>query len=129
MEKYQLYELLGALSSGEIRKIRWFLTSGYATKREELHLMLGYLVERKAAKRPWPELKLLYKHAFPGQPYDNQQLRNAMSELHALLEDFLLMEETRISSFVIDSKFIIPRCSIPVPPLGPLRDDPMPTIV
>ncbi len=97
MEKYQLYELLGALSSGEIRKIRWFLTSGYATKREELHLMLGYLVERKAAKRPWPELKLLYKHAFPGQPYDNQQLRNAMSELHALLEDFLLMEEARAS--------------------------------
>ncbi|MCI4647409.1 hypothetical protein [Phaeodactylibacter sp.] len=97
MEKYQLYELLGALTSGEIRKLRWFLSSGYATKREELHLMLGYLVERKAAKRPWPELKLLYKHAFPGQPYDNQQLRNAMSELHALLEDFLLMEEARAS--------------------------------
>ncbi len=92
-----MYELLGRLSSGEIRKLKWFLSSGYATKREELHLMLGYLVERKAAKRPWPELELLHKHAFPGQPYDNQQLRNAMSDLHALLEDFLLMEQARAS--------------------------------
>lgn len=95
MEKYQLFELLGALSSGEIRKFRRFVVSGYATQRKELHLMLVYLVERKAAKRPWPDLQLLHKHTFPDQAYDNQQLRNAMSDLHALLEDFLLMEQAR----------------------------------
>lgn len=95
MNNYQLYDLLDTLSTGETRKFGAFIASGYATQRSELQQMLVYLVERKAAKRPWPELELLYKHAFPDQPYDNQQLRNAMSDLHALLEDFLLMEQAR----------------------------------
>ena len=95
MNKYQLYALLDTLSTGETRKFRSFVTSGYATQRVELHQMLVYLVERKAATRPWPDLELLYRHAFPDQPYDNQRLRNAMSDLHALLEDFLLMEQAR----------------------------------
>ncbi|MCB0581046.1 MAG: hypothetical protein KDD10_17265 [Phaeodactylibacter sp.] len=92
MKKYKLYELFETLSNGELRRLRRFLQSPYFTTRQDVFAAFDYLAERRGTGRPMPDRELLFQHIFPGEAYDDQKIRSAMSSLAELIERFWLVE-------------------------------------
>lgn len=105
MQKSKIILLLKSFDSKELRALSDFVCSPYFNKNEELIKLYHYL--KKYAPRGFPEKQVnrerLYKHLYPGAPYDEKQLNHLLSLLFKLAERFL-----SVRSFEADG--IRPEC-------------------
>lgn len=88
MNNTHLLELIQAFSPIERREARKFLLSPFFNTREDLVQLYDYLL-----KEPAPSREVAWQRLFPGEPFDDQQLRLRMSYLHKLLEKYVAFSE------------------------------------
>lgn len=88
MNNTHLLELIQAFSPIERREARKFLLSPFFNTREDLVQLYDYLL-----KEPAPSREGAWERLFPGEPFDDQQLRLRMSYLHKLLEKYVSISE------------------------------------
>lgn len=84
-----LYELIIKLEKTEIRQLKKFLKAPFVTHRTDLGEMFNYLAKCLYAGKPLPNKEVLFLETFGKEPFEDQKLRSAMSDLHLLLEQYL----------------------------------------
>jgi hypothetical protein len=89
MQNSRLIALLNTLSKPEVRELRKFLASPFFNRREDVPRLFGYLAGRSG--RP-PEKEQAFAHVYPGQPYNDQQMRYLMSWLLQAIEQYLALQ-------------------------------------
>jgi hypothetical protein len=94
MQNNKLILLLQALQVGEIKRLEAFVNADYFNKDPDIRQLFAYL---RALYPGFPaeqlEKERVFQHLFPGQPYDDKQLRYLMSGLNKLAEHFLALQE------------------------------------
>lgn len=92
MEKTLLYEALAALTKTERREFGKFVRSPFFNQKPGPPALFDYLVECLDA-RAVPAGSAAFDRLAPGQPYDDQKLRLANSDLLHLLEHYWMYQE------------------------------------
>ena len=93
MEKSRLIAVLETFSSKEIRAFRKFLQTSYFNQRADLILLYDVLAEKFLKKGILPAKEDVFALIYPKQAYDAQQLRQIMSMLLKLIEQFLVIKQ------------------------------------
>ncbi|MCB0556927.1 MAG: hypothetical protein KDD02_25495 [Phaeodactylibacter sp.] len=88
MEGSRLINLIATLRKPEIRALRKFLRSPFFNQREDVVQLFQLLTEQPVA----PDKETVFAHLYPGQAYDAQQVRYAMSWLLKLIEQYLALQ-------------------------------------
>ena len=86
-----LYILLEKLQKEEIRQLKKFIRSSFVTHRIDLGEMFNCLAKHIYEDKALPSKELLFEYTFKEAPFNGQKLRNTMSDLHALIEEYLKM--------------------------------------
>ncbi len=89
----KLMELLGIFSKNELREIHKFLRSPYHNQREDVVKLFEYLSSNCSLEGGNILKTLVFTSIFPGQAYDEKQLRYIMSFLFQLLKKYLTLKE------------------------------------
>ena len=86
--------LLTALGKGELRELRKWLLSPVHNQREDVVALFDYLTEKE---RMSDEKKLakavVFRKLFPGEPFDDARLRQAVYFLQKCAEEYLAYRE------------------------------------
>jgi len=90
-KKYKIWELIVAFDNKELRQVRKMLKSPYFNYRSSLITLFESIVRQKEKKRESLDLQLIFNKTFPNEKYDPSKLRGHMSDLHELLENWLVM--------------------------------------
>jgi hypothetical protein len=86
-----LHELLLSLSKTESIKCGKYVRSVFITHRPELSALYQALIKCRYQQEPFPEKQTLFAQVWPeSTTYDDVQMRGAMSDLCALVEQFLV---------------------------------------
>ena len=99
MENTLAYELIQTFSRQDIRQARQWLASPYHNQRADLPVLFDCLAEAGQKNQPL-EREAIWESLFPGQPYDDQQLRLLLSYLFKSLEQFLASREFELDPFL-----------------------------
>jgi len=105
MATNKLNNLINTLDKTEIRQIRKLLKSPFFTRREDLPRLFACLSARRWKNKALPSAEEMYRSTFPGQAYDDTQLRGSKSDLLALVEEYLLIAHHRQSA--IDNRLLL----------------------
>ncbi len=105
MATNKLNKLINTLDKTEIRQIRKLLKSPFFTRREDLPRLFACLSANRWKNKALPSSEELFKNTFPGQAYDDTQLRGSKSDLLALVEEYLLIAHHRQSA--IDNRLLL----------------------
>lgn len=96
MHHSDLLSFMGLLSKLEIRRAEQFLKSSYHNKSPLILRLFQYI------RRYHPDLdshklkkKNVFAHLYPGEKFEERRLKNPMSGLKKLLEDFLRVEQLK----------------------------------
>lgn len=92
MEKSLLWEAFASLNGHELREFGKFVRSPFFGPRPQATALYDYLAQCRELKQ-LPEQVAAFEAAFPGEAYDDQRLRLAMSHTLALLEHFWAYRE------------------------------------
>lgn len=92
MEKTLLYEAFAALTKTERREFGKFVRSPFFNQKPQPPALFDYLAECMDTRTP-PAGAAAFARLWPDQPYDNQKLRLANSELLHLLEHYWMYQE------------------------------------
>jgi len=93
MKNSKLLDILDTFDPSQLTAFKDFLVSPYFNKREILSAFYAQLLEEGRPIRP---TKIsIFEQLFPGQKYDDKQIRYLMSDLCKLAEAFLLHERYR----------------------------------
>ena len=94
MNQSKLLQLLRTFRKEEWRRFREFLESPYFNKRDDLLRFYGYL-NSIAPEMPEKKLEkeLVFEKIFPGQKYDDKQLKYTMNYLLKKAEQFLVHQK------------------------------------
>lgn len=123
MQSHIAIELIKTLNENELKRFGEFVSSPFFNKREVL-IRLFEIILKHAPDFSSPALKKenLYKKLFPGKKYNEQTLRSRMSELTALIKEFLIevnfkedtfyQRRTYISELIKRKKFDLAEKSI-----------------
>ncbi len=101
----KLYSLINTLDKQEIRQIRKLLRSPFFTRREDLPLLFACLSAYQWDNKPLPPREEVYKQCFPELEYNDLRLRGSMSDLMALIEEYLLIAHHRQSA--VDNRLLL----------------------
>jgi hypothetical protein len=94
MENSQLVYLLTALGKGELRELRKWLLSPIHNQREDVVKLFDYLTEKERLSDEKKLAKaIVFKKLFPGEPFDDARLRQAVYFLQKCTEDYLAYRE------------------------------------
>lgn len=90
MHNHNAIELLKTLNEDELKRLVDFLNSPFFNKKEVVCRLFS-IIEKKAPDYKGTSLKKenLHKKLFPGKKYNEQMLRNRMSELTSLIKQFI----------------------------------------
>jgi hypothetical protein len=93
-------EILSALSSNEIKELKSFVNSPIHNKNKNIIKLY------EALKPFYPEFadkkcnkEMLYKKIFGNKPYNDKIMRNLLSEMYKLLEDYLVFKSSKLPTF------------------------------
>jgi len=89
MQNTFAYELIQSFNKQELREARKWLASPYFNQRADLQQLFEVLAEEGEV----PKRERAWEQLFPGEPYDDQQLRLLLSYLYRCLEQFLWQRE------------------------------------
>ena len=87
-----LYQLLGKLSKSELRQVKKMVRSPFITHRTDLESIFNVLAKCCYQGKPLPQKEDLFREAFGEVPYDDQKMRNMMSDLHVIMEKYLMWQ-------------------------------------
>lgn len=93
MANHFLFQLLQALQSHDLPKLRKFLESPYFNHREDVVKLYEHLLNYRKTDYVNFDKRATFQTLFPGQPYDNRRLNHLFSYLVALIERYFAMEE------------------------------------
>lgn len=85
-----LYQLLAKLTKTEVRELKKWVRSPFITHRTDIADLFNLLAAYRYQEKELPEKELLYQLVFKEAPYDDQRLRSIMSDLHLIIEKYLL---------------------------------------
>ncbi len=107
MVKSKLVKILKSLSKEEMKYLGWFVKSDYFNTDENLVVFYEYL------KRYYPGFdstkftkEVVFQHIFTKDSYDDAKMRNLMSKMTQLLEEYLVCLEWKQDKFVRDKLLI-----------------------
>jgi hypothetical protein len=92
MEKSKLWEAFISLSNVERRSFGRWVRSPFFNRQERAERLFDYLNDC-LEQRQSPEKEAAFDKLAPGQPFDDVQLRLAVSELYKHLEHFMAYQE------------------------------------
>lgn len=93
MKNSKLISLLSTFDAREIRAFRQFVGSPYFNQDERLSRLLSLITPRLNEGLAGPGLKrAIHQQLFPGQSFDDKQMRYLFSDLSRLAAQFLLQE-------------------------------------
>ena len=90
IRSYKLYDIVNSLQDAEVRKLKKFLRSPYFVMRKDVVALFELLIKIKGKNQPMPPLEYCFAQLFPGKPFHAIKLRGIMSDLMALIEEFLV---------------------------------------
>ena len=85
-----LISLFKSLKKEEIRQLKKYVRSPVVTHREDIRRMFNCLADYSYKGKKTPEKAELYMETYPQEAYDDQKLRSTMSDLHKIIEEFLV---------------------------------------
>lgn len=94
MEKSRLISVFDTLSKQELRELRKFVRSPYFNQQEILIRFLDYLAISKSEAQVTPTKAKVFQKLFPQQEFNDVKVRLLMSDLHKLIETFLICQNT-----------------------------------
>lgn len=103
MKNANLYQLITAFSSAEIRAFRKFLQSPYFNQREDVLQLFDYLIDNQEVI---PTKIGAFQHLFPNQVFEEQSLRYVMSYLNQLAKQFLIIEKTQADTLYSQQQLV-----------------------
>lgn len=89
MKNSKLIIALATLQKREWRELSAFVRSPFFNKRAEVARLFDYLEEQLPSWRQPPDKQAVFEQLFPGRPYDPQAMRQLMSWLMQLTEQYL----------------------------------------
>lgn len=90
MQKSRLIEIFKSLTKAEQRDLRKFVQSPFFNQRQDVVLLLNYLIKWQPFKKAKTlEKTRVFAKIFPAQSYDEKRLGYAMTFLHQAIKDFL----------------------------------------
>ncbi len=98
MRKNKLFYLFFDLSNGEVKKLGNQLRHPFFQNNDKVLGLYKYLVKNKkrlVAENYEAIKQEAFTQLYPKEDYASSKLRNVMSSLYALVEDFLLLETLR----------------------------------
>mgnify|MGYP001193107945 CR=1 FL=1 len=94
MENSRLVALLATLSKKEQRDLRKFVATPFFNQRQDVRDLLDLVFECFTQNQPLPEKEKVYHRLYgPDEPFDDHQVRMAMSFLLKLTEQYLVYTE------------------------------------
>ncbi len=85
-----LINLFKSLKKEEIRQMKKYVRSPVVTHREDIGRMFNCLANSSYKGVTMPNKAELYSESYPNEVYDDQKLRSTMSDLHKIIEEFLV---------------------------------------
>ena len=84
-----LFDLLRRLEKSEIRQLKKYIRSPFVTHRSDVERLFNCFARCLYEGKPFPDKETLFSDTFPAEAFDDQKMRNTMSDLHKLLEQYL----------------------------------------
>ena len=94
MEKSRLILVFDTLSNQELRELGKFVRSPFFNQQEILVQFFDYLVENKQQLQVSPTKEKVFQKLFPTQKFSDVKIRLMMSDLHKLIEKYLICSST-----------------------------------
>lgn len=88
-----LYKLVRQLTKQELRQLKKYLRSPFVTHREDISFMFNALSNCLYKGKSLPTKEELFKCTYAEAEYDESKLRSTMSDLHALIEQYILWKK------------------------------------
>lgn len=92
MEKSRLVLAFNSLSSSDLKQFSTFVHSPFFNKNQQLAALCNFLVEWKKSPGKPLNKEIIHQVILPGNAYQDQKVRLAMSGLLKLLEQFLVYQ-------------------------------------
>ncbi len=100
MQKSKLIALLKTFSSSEIKSFRDFACSPFFNKEKVLEKLTDYVGGfHPEYDKPELEKEKVFAHLYPGKKYNDALMRNIISDLLCLAEEFLIIKKLKSSDF------------------------------
>ncbi|MEO1258035.1 MAG: hypothetical protein AAFZ15_04535 [Bacteroidota bacterium] len=93
MKNTLIWQVVKSFSVAEQREFGEFLDSPFVNKRSDLKVLYQYLAKMAKSKKGTADRRDAYQLIFPGQPYNDQEMRLALSYLFKVAERFLIWKE------------------------------------
>jgi hypothetical protein len=98
MQKSRLVELINALSLSDLAELEKCACSPIFNQREHITLLCIYLCDC-CRKKEIPTKIAAWQAMLPQEKYNDDRMRNCMSLLSGIIEEFLLLQEQRQATF------------------------------
>lgn len=98
-KSFKLFDLFTTLSRKEIKNLRKFIYSPYFNTRKDICALFDILEQTQLKNKAVPNQKTLFFNTFGNHHFDALKLRGTMSDLLALVEEFLVLENHRQNIF------------------------------
>ncbi len=85
-----LINLFKSLKKEEIRQLKKYVRSPVVTHREDIARMFNCLADHFYKGKDFANKEILYAETYPNEKYEDQKLRSTMSDLHKIIEEFLV---------------------------------------
>jgi len=93
MQKSNLIQIIRTFNRQERKELTHFVTANYINKRKAVILLYEYIL-RYIDKTPiLLKKEMVFDYLFPGQEYNDQQMRYLLSFLHKIVERYLINKE------------------------------------
>jgi hypothetical protein len=100
MQKSKLITLLRSFSKAEMKEFSDFIRSPFFNREKVQEKLTGYLVSHYPAyDKPELEKENVFQHLYPGKKYSDGLMRNIISDLLNLAEQFLVIKSLGGDSF------------------------------
>ena len=94
MEKSRLILVFNTLSKQELRELGKFIRSPFFNQQKNLIDFFDYLVDCRENLQIIPTKEKVFEKVFPGQKNSDVKVRLLMSDLHKLIEKYLICQAT-----------------------------------
>jgi len=85
-----LVNLFKSLKKEEIRQLKKYVRSPVVTHRADIARMFNCLADYSYKGKELPNKEELFFETYPKETYEDQKLRSTMSDLHKIIEEFLV---------------------------------------
>jgi len=90
MEKSTMFIVFDTLSKQELREFKKFTCSPFFNQQKEITKFFDFLVECKQQLKVIPSKEKAFQAIFPQQNFSDVKVRLLMSEMHKLIEKYLI---------------------------------------